>query len=721
MIYARIICHPSLPRFIGRPWSNFVHVLKTTTKRQQPSVVFRKDSTVKVSQKLTGFLFALPICVVGGVCFHRDKFVVLCTDVQLCKDNAKLEVRTKQTNVFVRSYQRLYKYLTLYFRLVRLTITFLPVFCLYPLASLFPLFHSKWLHLLLYAVEISGPTFIKLGQWASTRRDIFSSEFCDCFSKLHHHAPPHSWFYTKRKLEKAFGKKWREIFVKIDNNRKAIKSGCIGQVYKGYMKPEKIADESLLEELLEELEESDAPDFFEGLEILGFGRLFGTWDKELDQAEKERIALKREKGTVAYEEKCQQNGESDRVSGNCEEVGQTCGQVSTGEGVGQFESQSSEAGLEQCGAEDSEVELGQYGAEAAGITKLNYPHVPRDQTNDSQQLKETPSDDDLEGLIPVAIKVRHPRVYRCVSRDMKLLYFVASVLSYLPGLKWLSLREIVEEFDELLKNQVDLRVEAKNLDIFNENFSEVSCIKFPKPIRPYVKKDIIVETFEEGECITKYILDNDDKTTGNCTELRQKLAEVGVDALLKMVFVDNFVHADLHPGNILVQGSCEFNPEEQTKLTLVDVCDTVIINVKPVECPIKLIFLDTGIVSTLAELDRQSFQDVFTAVVLGDGKRVAELFLHHTKSHQCEDVEKFKEDMSTLVSSVTKDTLNLGKIQVGILMHDVFNILRQHKVKLESNFASMLLAIMVLEGLGRSLNPKLDIMQSARAVLLPTL
>ena len=83
------------------------------------------------------------------------------------------------------------------------------------------------------------------------------------------------------------------------------------------------------------------------------------------------------------------------------------------------------------------------------------------------------------------------------------------------------------------------------------------------------------------------------------------------------VFIDNFVHADLHPGNILVQGVDSFTGDTDNILKMEDMCDTVVISVKPRECPLKLVMLDTGIVGQLNEFDRQNFRDVFTNVVLG--------------------------------------------------------------------------------------------------------
>ncbi|KAI8507659.1 putative aarF domain-containing protein kinase 2 [Branchiostoma belcheri] len=556
----------------------------------------------------------------------------------------------KRRNFVLQFLLTIWRYFRVTLRVLWLLYRFGPLFCIYPLTYTSQRFTSLWWKLFLNAIEAAGPTFIKLGQWASTRRDLFTDEFCDRFSRLHVHVKPHSWFFTKRRLQRAFGKNWRKIFVKFENMRKPIGSGCIAQVYKVYMRPEMIKDEELRDEIMEDLFQVEAPDFTEAWEVTGFGDVLGSKDKELDDLEEEiersRLARQHVHGV--------QSGPTDP---------------------------------------DSTAESSQF----------------QDQPSPDPQIH-----DEFEGLIPVAIKVLHPGLYRTVKRDLSIMSGVAWLLEWVPGLKWLSLSEIVNEFGDLIMSQIDLRHEAANLERFKESFADIDAIRFPKPIRPYVRRDILVETFEEGEPITNFMSDD----SSEC--LKAKLAEMGIEALLKMIFVDNFVHGDLHPGNILVMNAESYNPEQCNKMMLVDMCDTVIVNVKPVENPIRLVLLDVGIIAELEEQDRLNFRDVFTAVVLGEGEQVAELILHHARANECKNVAQFKKEMADLVQTARENTVTLGQIQVGELLNKVFSLLIKHKVKLESNFANMVLAIVVLEGLGRTLDPNLDILEAAKPILLGT-
>ncbi|XP_069019724.1 uncharacterized aarF domain-containing protein kinase 2 isoform X1 [Embiotoca jacksoni] len=513
-------------------------------------------------------------------------------------------------------------FLRLGLRALVLFLKFGPLLLLSPLALLSGRWASHWLDALLWVTESSGPTFIKLGQWASTRRDVFPQRFCERFSRLHVRVRPHSWAHTKQSLRRAFGEDWRRILT--FQSKEPVGSGCIAQVYRGWARADRVEDPAF-RSLVEEMEKED---LLEAWEIPGLGGVTGTL-RQLWRGSKE------EEG---HEEGTHPDGRHD-----------------------------------------------------------------------------------TERLIPVAIKVVHPGVRRQVEMDLLLMKAGSWLLHRLPGLKWLSVCEIIGEFEKLMTKQIDLRFEAKNIERFRENFLDVDYVKFPTPLRPFVTRAVLVETFEESEPISNFL------SSDIPEEVKQRIARMGVDTLLKMIFVDNFVHGDLHPGNILVQsrGSAAGPGDEagvpgerRGKTTLTDLWDTVVVSVRPDPSPFQLVLLDAGIVVQLGDYDLANFKAVFTAVVLRQGERVAELILNHARANECQDVPQFKKEMAELVDHALSSPLALGKIQVADLLSRVFGLLIKHKVKLESNFVSIVLAIMVLEGLGRSLDPNLDILDLAKPLLL---
>ncbi len=88
---------------------------------------------------------------------------------------------------------------------------------------------------IIFVLHKAGPAFIKLGQWASTRRDLFSDNFCQILSSIHTQCNLHTWAETKELLTESFGEGWEERLVIQDSN--PIGSGCVAQVYQGYLKP----------------------------------------------------------------------------------------------------------------------------------------------------------------------------------------------------------------------------------------------------------------------------------------------------------------------------------------------------------------------------------------------------------------------------------------------------------------------------------------------------
>lgn len=237
-----------------------------------------------------------------------------------------------------------------------------------------------WYSFLVKQMERAGPSFIKLGQWAASRADLFPAALCERMSKLHSNGKPHSFHHTKRVIEKAFATPFDDIFE--DFAHEPIGCGAIAQVYKA-----KLRDAST-----------------------------------------------------------------------------------------------------------------------------------------------------------VAIKVLHPRVAKTIRRDIAIMSIFANIVNAFPGMQWISLPEEVQVFGKMMNSQLDLRVEAENLDHFERNFRDRGPrVTFPRPIDLGEEgREVLVEEYEDALPL-KYFLSNGGGPYDD------KIANIGLDAFLEMLLLDNWTHGDLHP------------------------------------------------------------------------------------------------------------------------------------------------------------------------------
>lgn len=144
----------------------------------------------------------------------------------------------------------------------------------------------------------------------------------------------------------------------------------------------------------------------------------------------------------------------------------------------------------------------------------------------------------------LAIKVQHPDIWNKVCVDFYLLGKVAQFLESIPvlDLKYLALTDTVRQFRDIMLPQLDLSLEAKHLNRFNRDFGYTDRINFPKPLEALTAKRVLTETFLPGTPILQYTKAPEHK--------RKELAHLGVDLTLRMIFLNDFLHGDLHPGTL---------------------------------------------------------------------------------------------------------------------------------------------------------------------------
>lgn len=335
----------------------------------------------------------------------------------------------------------------------------------------------------------------------------------------------------------------------------------------------------------------------------------------------------------------------------------------------------------------------------------------------------------------VAVKVLHPGVERTVRRDLRIMWFFATILNAIPTIEWLSLPDEVEQFGEMMKLQLDLRIEAANLTRFRNNFKHRTTAWFPFPYTEFSTREVLVEEFAHGIPLADFI-------SNGGGVFQQDVASEGLDAFLRMLLLDNFVHADLHPGNIMVRFYQSEKPrmpfgrkEDKVPDVQPDVNEQVLARLRPFRHDKKqwaaelakldregfhpqLIFIDTGLVTELNATNRQNFIDLFRAVAEFDGYKAGHLMCERCRQPDAVlDKEVFALKMQHLVLGVKSRTLALGSVRIGDILQEVLGMVRQHHVRLEGDFVNVVISIFLLEGIGRALDPDVDLLSASLPIL----
>jgi ubiquinone biosynthesis protein len=284
----------------------------------------------------------------------------------------------------------------------------------------------------------------------------------------------------------------------------------------------------------------------------------------------------------------------------------------------------------------------------------------------------------------VAVKVRRPNVVELCTFDLAAMRIGARVINMIPSISTLAPLASVEEFARALFAQLDFRIEARNNRRFRENFRDDPAVVFPEVIEPLSTERILTMSFIAG---TKVL------STAKTRSDPKRIARLGLLTLMRMIFRDGFVHADLHPGNIFI------TPDD------------------------KLALLDLGLVGELDEPHRRAFARFFSAWAQRDGDTMARIMYEDLAPEgdegprakaASEADDAFQRYRAAIIEFVGRYWgQRLGEVQVGKVLLDLLGILRRHRVRVNPSFTIVNIAIAVTEGIGKQLDPELDLMREA--------
>jgi len=281
---------------------------------------------------------------------------------------------------------------------------------------------------------------------------------------------------------------------------------------------------------------------------------------------------------------------------------------------------------------------------------------------------------------PIALKVQRPLARPQVERDLVLMGIGARIADKIPSLRLLSLPGSVERFSEAMHGQLDFRLEAANNRRFAENFSDLEGVGVPA-----LEDELCTERVLGMEMVEGVKATDPHRVGGD----RAALARRGLRAILQMVFEDGFVHADLHPGNILLTDSDE------------------------------VILIDLGLVAEIEDDLRHPWIQTFVALAGQDGALAAKLFYGYAPAVGDIDYDAFEAEVQSHFEALDGKALN--ELEASKVLMGMMSVLRRHHVQIDPVFTVVNLAMLVAEGLGKQLDPTLDLIAEATPYLAKAL
>jgi ubiquinone biosynthesis protein len=286
----------------------------------------------------------------------------------------------------------------------------------------------------------------------------------------------------------------------------------------------------------------------------------------------------------------------------------------------------------------------------------------------------------LHGGAEVAVKVLRPGIAAVIAEDLALLHTGASLVEWLwADGKRLRPHDVVDEFAKHLEVELDLLREASNASQLRRNFADSALLLVPEVYWDYCTSEVMVMERMHGTPVSQV------------AELRAKgidiprLSRAGVEIFFTQVFRDGFFHADMHPGNILVADDGRY------------------------------VALDFGIMGTLTEVDKNYLAQNFLGFFRRDYRRVAEAHIESGWAPKDTRVDDFEAAIRAVCEPIFAKPLH--EISFGRLLLRLFQTSRRFNIRVQPQLVLLQKTLLNIEGLGRELDPGLDLWETAKPFL----
>ncbi len=279
----------------------------------------------------------------------------------------------------------------------------------------------------------------------------------------------------------------------------------------------------------------------------------------------------------------------------------------------------------------------------------------------------------------VVLKVQRPGVKPKITGDLGVLHALAGWLEEaIPEAAAMDLRGIITSFTKSILQELDFRIEARNLDRFRSTHEDNSRVVFPTVFNELSTEEVLCMEFLDGRNFALAIEQGEDVSA---------VAETYFQVAYKMLFIDGFFHGDLHPGNVLVM--------DEHRLGI----------------------LDCGMVGRLSPAMKDKVIDILHAVLNEDLEGVARTFYDLSIRTDLVDYPRFEADVIDLGERYLSG-LPMSEVQIGMLFSEIVAGASRHNVRMPTDFTMMFKAIITTEGMAKMIAPQTDPIELARPYIM---
>ena len=287
-----------------------------------------------------------------------------------------------------------------------------------------------------------------------------------------------------------------------------------------------------------------------------------------------------------------------------------------------------------------------------------------------------------DGDEAVVVKVQRPGVGATVQRDLELLHILAAALERtIPETRLYSPIGLVQQFDRSITAELNFTIEGENGERFAKNFEGTplgELARFPKVYKQASSKHVLALEFFDGLKVDKAVLAGVDGKV---------VAKNAVGVVIKMIFEDGFFHADPHPGNIIIMG----NPDWATPV---------------------IGLIDLGMVGRLSPELRDRTVDLMVAAVRKDSYAVADALYQIGRPTKKVDMREYRAEVALLAEKYLGRPLK--EIDLSAMLRDLVQGAMKYGIEIPTDFMLVGKALMTLEGIGKQLDPDLDVFGEAQ-------